>query len=152
MKSFSNFINEAITASKRARMLGLKSDGHGGWYNPGTGEYEAKSDYRYPLDLKFFNKNHKTIIGRKDKRSKGREHDIASKNWVGNIGVREELSSEELREKYINKEIFNVGEYVKSLINENVGKIIRRGANHLICVTEDGTMFKSWIKDVTYNK
>ena len=25
---------------------------------------------------------------------------------------------------------------------------MRRGTNHLICVTEDGYMFKSWIKDV----
>ena len=30
-----------------------------------------------------------------------------------------------------------------------VGRIIRRGANHLICVTEDKMMFKSWIKDVS---
>ena len=29
-----------------------------------------------------------------------------------------------------------------------VGKIIRRGTNYLICVTEDNIMFKSWIKDV----
>jgi hypothetical protein len=29
-----------------------------------------------------------------------------------------------------------------------VGKIKRRGANYLICVTEDNIMFKSWIKDV----
>ena len=29
-----------------------------------------------------------------------------------------------------------------------VGKIIRRGTNHLICVTEEEYMFKSWIRDV----
>ena len=29
-----------------------------------------------------------------------------------------------------------------------VGEVMRRGTNHLICVTEDGYMFKSWIKDV----
>ena len=29
-----------------------------------------------------------------------------------------------------------------------IGRIIRRGANHLICVTEDNIMFKSWIRDV----
>ena len=33
--------------------------------------------------------------------------------------------------------------------NGLVGRIIRRGANHLICVTEDKIMFKSWIKDVS---
>ena len=29
-----------------------------------------------------------------------------------------------------------------------IGKILRRGANYLICVTEDNIMFKPWIKDV----
>ena len=29
-----------------------------------------------------------------------------------------------------------------------IGKIIRRGTNHLICVTEDEEMFKTCIKDV----
>ena len=28
------------------------------------------------------------------------------------------------------------------------GKIIRRGTNYLICVTEDNVMFKPWIRDV----
>lgn len=29
-----------------------------------------------------------------------------------------------------------------------VGKVFRKGANYLICVTEDGKMFKNWLKDV----
>jgi len=29
-----------------------------------------------------------------------------------------------------------------------IGKIIRRGTNHLICVTKEDYMFKSWIRDV----
>jgi len=53
-----------------------------------------------------------------------------------------------LREHFIGKKIFKVGEVVESLNTGLVGKIIRRGANHLICVTEDDIMFKSWIKDV----
>ena len=128
-------------------MLGLKSDGHGGWYNPGTGEYEAKTNSRYPLGLKFFNKNHTTLPG-KDLPSRGREHTIASKNWVGNTGVAEELSQEELREKYVNGDIFKVGDIVENTKNSKVGEIIRRGTNHLICVTEEKEMFKSWITDV----
>ena len=28
-----------------------------------------------------------------------------------------------------------------------IGRIIRRGANHLICVAENNIMFKSWVKD-----
>ena len=56
---------------------------------------------------------------------------------------------ENLREAYINKEIFDIGTKVENVNTGLLGRIIRRGANHLICVTEDNIMFKSWIKDVT---
>jgi nicotinamide mononucleotide adenylyltransferase len=54
-----------------------------------------------------------------------------------------------LRENYITEKIYKVGELVENLNTGLVGRIIRRGANHLICVTEDKIMFKSWIKDVS---
>jgi hypothetical protein len=53
-----------------------------------------------------------------------------------------------LRENYINGNIFNIGNIVQNLNTGLVGEIVRRGTNHLICVTEDGHMFKSWIKDL----
>ena len=53
-----------------------------------------------------------------------------------------------LRENYINRKIFRIGDIVENLNTGLVGEIIRRGTNHLICVTEDGLMFKSWIRDV----
>ena len=56
---------------------------------------------------------------------------------------------ENLREAYINKEIFDIGTKVEDVTTGLVGRIIRRGTNHLICVTEDQIMFKSWIKDVS---
>ncbi len=56
---------------------------------------------------------------------------------------------ENLREAYISKEIFDIGTKVEDVNTGLVGRIIRRGANHLICVTEGQIMFKSWIKDVT---
>ena len=56
---------------------------------------------------------------------------------------------ENLREAYVSKEIFDIGTKVEDVTTGLVGRIIRRGANHLICVTEDEMMFKSWIKDVT---
>ena len=46
-------------------------------------------------------------------------------------------------------QIFQVGDLVENLNTGLVGSIIRRGANHLICVTENNFMFKSWIKDVS---
>ena len=54
-----------------------------------------------------------------------------------------------LRENFISDKIFRVGELVENINTGLVGKIIRRGTNHLICVTEDKIMFKSWIKDVS---
>ena len=56
---------------------------------------------------------------------------------------------ENLREAYISKEIFDIGTKVEDVTTGLIGRIIRRGANHLICVTEDEMMFKSWIKDVS---
>ena len=59
---------------------------------------------------------------------------------------------ESLRELFVGKKIYKVGDLVENLNTGLVGRIIRRGANHLICVTEDNIMFKSWIKDVMESK
>ncbi len=53
-----------------------------------------------------------------------------------------------LRENYVSGNIFNLGDIVENLNTGLVGEIIRRGTNHLICVTKENYMFKSWIKDV----
>jgi len=57
-----------------------------------------------------------------------------------------------LRENYIQEKIYTMGQMVENLNTGLVGKIIRRGTNYLICVTEDNLMFKSWIKDVTESR
>ena len=54
-----------------------------------------------------------------------------------------------LRENYMNGNIFRVGDIVENDNTGLIGKIIRTGANHIIAVTEDNIMFKSWIKDIT---
>jgi hypothetical protein len=53
-----------------------------------------------------------------------------------------------LREHYVTKRIFNIGDMVENLNTGLVGRILRRGTNYLICVTEQDNMFKSWIRDV----
>ena len=53
-----------------------------------------------------------------------------------------------LREQYVTKKVFRIGDLVENLNTGLVGKIIRRGTNYLICVTEQDNMFKSWIRDV----
>ena len=54
-----------------------------------------------------------------------------------------------LRDNYVKRKIFNIGDLVENLNTGLVGRIMRRGTNYLICVTEQDNMFKSWIHDVT---
>ena len=46
-----------------------------------------------------------------------------------------------LRENYVTEKVYKVNQLVENLNTGLIGKIIRRGANHLICVTEDKIMF-----------
>ena len=62
--------------------------------------------------------------------------------------IAPKLDGDGLRENFFLKRIFNLGDLVENLNTGLRGRIIRRGANHLICVTEDEMMFKSWIRDV----
>jgi hypothetical protein len=154
MKSFSQFVLEAPDAKIQARMLGLQSDGHGGWYTR-KGEFTAKTKTdprtRRPK-LVFYNKG--TKLGQQDRRQTERERRLSFTSYAPVASSYDYGTNEyehELREKYINKQIFAVDDWVRCPINEKEGKIIRRGTNYLICVTEDGEMFKPWIKDVYEN-
>lgn len=53
-----------------------------------------------------------------------------------------------LRENYVSGKIFKVDGLVENLNTGLIGKVLRRGTNYLICVTEDNIMFKSWIRDL----
>jgi uncharacterized protein YbgA (DUF1722 family) len=53
-----------------------------------------------------------------------------------------------LREQYVTGKLYRIGDMIENLNTGLIGKIIRRGTNHLICVTEQNHMFKSWIRDV----
>ncbi len=63
--------------------------------------------------------------------------------------VAPKLDPRGLRENYFRKNIFNIGDMVESLNTGLIGKIIRRGTNYLISVTENNIMFKSWTHDLT---
>lgn len=139
MKSFSKFLEEASIASFQAKRLGLVGDDHGGWHNKRTGEFEAKT---VGGRLRFYNKRQR--FGQQDPRQTDKEKNLS----VATSQNSPVIGEQELREMYIKGEIFKEGDIVQSLVTEMIGKIIRRGTNHLICVTEDGEMFKSWIKDV----
>jgi len=58
------------------------------------------------------------------------------------------LTADQLREEYITGNIFKEGSLLEKIDTGETGRVTRRGSNHLICVTENGNMFKAWITDV----
>ena len=69
---------------------------------------------------------------------------VKNEEWV----VDSRSHKEYIREEYRHGNLYEVGDIVESLAFGLVGKIHRCGTNHLICVTEDGIMFKNFIHDV----
>lgn len=53
-----------------------------------------------------------------------------------------------IHERYSAGQLFKKGDIVESLTSGLRGTVHRCGANHLICVTEEGIMFKNFIYDV----
>lgn len=152
MKNFSQFLNESnkSLASIHGKRLGLVPDGHGGFYDKKTGEFVAKNEGGR---LKFYNQQQ--IIGEPDPkqiRTSTNQRPVSTQTFSKKVKKENYTIDREteklLRERYISGEIFNEGEFVENLNTGMIGKIIRRGTNYLICVTEDNNMFKSWIKDV----
>jgi len=143
MKSFSGFILEASLGMKVARQRGWTYD-KGGLYGP-KGELHAKVENGKVV---YYNKN--TVTGGQDPKQTEKQKGITNTTYrqVNSYEYGTGEYEKDLREKYINDEIFAVGDLVKCNISEKEGKIIRRGANYLICVTEDDEMFKPWIKNV----
>jgi len=50
-----------------------------------------------------------------------------------------------IREQYIAGDIFKNGSIIES--NGKTGQVFRRGANHLICISEDKQVFRAWISE-----
>ena len=53
-----------------------------------------------------------------------------------------------IRDLYLEGRLYSRGDVVESLSSGLIGEVHRCGTNHLICVTEDGVMFKNFIHDV----
>ena len=149
MKNFSQFVIESkqSLAVFNAKRLGLVGDGHGGWHGKKTGEFIAKTK---DGNLEFYNQNQR--IGQQDPRQiksvTAKQQQVIASKQKPNVATKTESYEKTLRENYISGNIFNIGEWVENVNTGLVGKIIRRGTNYLICVTEDDVMFKPWIKDV----
>ena len=71
-----------------------------------------------------------------------------NKEVVETWEIAPKYDAKSLRDNYISGNIFNIGDIVENLNTGLIGKIVRRGTNHLICVTKENYMFKSWIRDV----
>lgn len=56
--------------------------------------------------------------------------------------------SDYIRSLYRDGVMFNEGDIVESLSTGLIGEVHRCGTNHLICITGDGIMFKSFVHDV----
>ena len=83
------------------------------------------------------------------KRAAEKKVKAATKIDEGLWRIAPKLDWEGLRENFFLKKIFNIGDLIE---NDNTGlrgRIVRRGTNYLISVTEDNLMFKSWIGDVS---
>jgi len=70
---------------------------------------------------------------------KGMGHPIIKEQFI--------VKKDDLREKYFNGEIFNVGDIVES--SDIQYEIVKRGSNHLLLKQEDGSLVSKWIQDVT---
>ena len=63
--------------------------------------------------------------------------------------IAPKLAGNTLREIYLDRKLFDIGSLVENLNHGLIGRIVRRGANYVIAVTNEGMMFKSWIKDLS---
>ena len=105
--------------------------------------------YAADNDFESFSKGVPTALDSKKKRelfSAVRSSMNMKESFLWEIAPK--LDPESLRESYINKEIFNIGDNVQNVNTGIIGRVMRRGANYLIYVTEGGMMFKSWLKDL----
>lgn len=61
--------------------------------------------------------------------------------------IEPEIQTEDIREHYIAGEIFKEGSLIEQISTGRTGTVMRRGTNYLICLTDDGELFKPWITD-----
>lgn len=62
--------------------------------------------------------------------------------------IAPELYKNELRKQYKENNLYSIGSLIENMNTGLRGRVIRRGTNYLICLTDDGTMFKSWVSSV----
>lgn len=59
-----------------------------------------------------------------------------------------DLDKDGLRRNYMENNLYPIGTLIENINTGLRGRVMRRGTNHLICVTNEGVMFKNWISSV----
>ena len=77
---------------------------------------------------------------------------VATKEGVELWRIAPKFDLKTLREHFVNGTIFNIGTLVENLNTGLIGRVLRKGTNYVIAVTNEGIMYKSWISDITEAK
>ena len=62
--------------------------------------------------------------------------------------IRDRLREEALRQQQRQEEVFKEGDAVMSSRTGDKGHIHRAGGNYAIIISEEGNMFREWIKNI----
>lgn len=71
---------------------------------------------------------------------------VKNEEWKIDSSSNKEL----LFEMYKDQLLFNIGDIVEHDITGLIGRVHRCGANHIICLTEDGVCFKSFVHQLSH--
>ena len=77
---------------------------------------------------------------------------VATKEGVELWRIAPKFDFKTLREHFVKGAIFNIGTLVENLNTGLIGRVLRKGTNYVIAVTNEGIMYKSWISDITEAK
>ena len=103
-----------------------------------------------PLAQELFNTVQKSI-GKKAVATKNKKA-VATKEGIEMWQIAPKLDFKTLREHFVKGSIFNIGTLVENLNTGLVGRVLRKGTNYVIAVTNEGIMYKSWISDIMESK
>lgn len=118
--------------------------------NSGKGSSIALRTAAAKGDFNAFSRNLPSSMNRNEKESlfMAVSKSINLKENLGLWEIAPELDKEGLRQNYKENNLYPIGSLVENVNTGLRGRVMRRGTNYLICVTNEGMMFKSWISSV----
>ena len=87
-------------------------------------------------------------IGKKAVTKDKNKKTVATKEGIEMWQIAPKLDFKTLREHFVKGNIFNIGTLVENLNTGLIGRVLRKGTNYVIAVTNEGIMYKSWISDI----